>query len=482
MGAYGPRVPSVVGPVILVCVGVVALLVITGHIDAGSFWSWYGHWWPLLLIGAGLALLGEWALDMRRATPVRRGGGFIGILIMLAIVGAIAAAHNHFSGPWSDRFGDNGFFNVFGLPEHDNDQPLDNITIPANASIEIVNPRGDVSITAADQPNLEVQAHEIAYADSDSQAKKIFNAEAAHVTVDGSAVMIESANNSKGKVNLTITAPRTAKVTVNAGKGDVSAAGLGAGIDVTTPGDVHLNSMTGPVVAHFINGRHDEFSAHDIQGDLTLDGDLNDLTLSEIKGAVTQDGDLLGDVHLESISGPVHMHTSVTTVEMAELIGDMTLDSDDLRITEAKGPVRVTTHSKDVDLNQIYGDSNVEDRNGTINVEPAGAYSVEATNDKGDVELTLPPNASATVNGRTHNGEIMTDFGLTVNGDEDKTVSGRIGSGSARIVLSADNGDLHIKRGPAFPAAPPEGSNAQEATKGPHLKSSKSLPPQPVTQ
>ena len=482
MGAYGPRVPSVVGPVILVCVGVVALLVITGHIDAGSFWSWYGHWWPLLLIGAGLALLGEWALDMRRATPVRRGGGFIGILIMLAIVGAIAAAHNHFSGPWSDRFGDNGFFNVFGLPEHDNDQPLDNITIPANASIEIVNPRGDVSITAADQPNLEVQAHEIAYADSDSQAKKIFNAEAAHVTVDGSAVMIESANNSKGKVNLTITAPRTAKVTVNAGKGDVSAAGLGAGIDVTTPGDVHLNSMTGPVVAHFINGRHDEFSAHDIQGDLTLDGDLNDLTLSEIKGAVTQDGDLLGDVHLESISGPVHMHTSVTTVEMAELIGDMTLDSDDLRITEAKGPVRVTTHSKDVDLNQIYGDSNVEDRNGTISVEPAGAYSVEATNDKGDVELTLPPNASATVNGRTHNGEIMTDFGLTVNGDEDKTVSGRIGSGSARIVLSADNGDLHIKKGPAFPAAPPEGSNAQATAKGPHLKSSKSLPPQPVTQ
>ena len=37
VGAYGPRVPSVVGPVILVCVGVIALLVVTGHIDAGSF-------------------------------------------------------------------------------------------------------------------------------------------------------------------------------------------------------------------------------------------------------------------------------------------------------------------------------------------------------------------------------------------------------------------------------------------------------------
>src|ERR1700734_2594579 len=117
-GVYGPRVPSVVGPVILVCVGVIALLLVTGHINSDSFWNWYGQWWPLLLIGAGLALLGEWALDMRRKTPVRRGGSFIGILILLAFIGAFAAAHNHIWGPWG---GDNDFFNTFGLPEHDFD-------------------------------------------------------------------------------------------------------------------------------------------------------------------------------------------------------------------------------------------------------------------------------------------------------------------------------------------------------------------------
>ncbi|MGB7264869.1 MAG: DUF4097 family beta strand repeat-containing protein [Terracidiphilus sp.] len=484
VGPYGPRVPSVVGPVILVCVGVIALLVITGHIAAGAFWTWYGQWWPLLLIAAGLALLAEWGLDLRRATPVRRGGGFIGILVVLAIVGAVAAAHNHFPGPWNGDFGNNDFFNfnVFGLPEHDFDQAADNRPIPANASIEIQNPRGDVSITAADQPNLEVQAHEVAYANSDSGAKKIFDAEAAQVTVNGSSVVIESANNSKGKVNLNITVPRMAKVTVNAGRGDVTASGLGAGIDVTTPGDIHLNSMAGPVVAHFPNGRHDEFSAHDIQGDMTLNGDLNDLTLSEIKGAVAQNGDLLGDVHLESISGPVHLHTSRTTVELAGLTGDLTLDSDDLRVTEAKGPARVTTHSKDVDLSQIYGDSTVDDRDGTINIEPAGPYGIEATNNKGDVEITLPPDASANVSGRTHNGDIITDYGLTVSGDEDKTVSGRIGSGAARIVLSTDNGDLHIKKGPAFPAAAPTPPNAPAAPGARHLKSSKSLPAQPVTE
>jgi hypothetical protein len=113
---------------------------------------------------------------------------------------------------------------------------------------------------------------------------------------------------------------------------------------------------------------------------------------------------------------------------------------------------------------------------------------VEAKNSKGDVEITLPPDASATVNGSTHNGEVVTDYGLTVSGDEDKMVSGRIGAGAARIVLSADNGDLHIRKGQALPAATPAAATVPAAPAAPnvpngrHLKSSKTLPAQPFTQ
>jgi len=129
----------------------------------------------------------------------------------------------------------------------------------------------------------------------------------------------------------------------------------------------------------------------------------------------------------------------------------------------------------------------VEDRDGRISVEPAGVYGVEAKNSKGDVEVTLPPNASATVDGRTRNGDIVSEFALTVSGDENKTISGRVGSGQSRIVLSTDNADLRIKKGPAFPAAPPppnatSAPNAPAAPTAPHLKTPKALPPQPVTQ
>jgi DUF4097 and DUF4098 domain-containing protein YvlB len=506
VGAYGPRVPSVVGPVILIAVGVIALLLITGHINAGEFWSWYGRWWPLLLIGAGLALLGEWALDLRREVPVRRHGSFVGIIIFLALLGLCANGSNKYGGPWRNDFWnhhDNDFFNAFGLPEHDSDQKLLSAQIPANAAIEIENPRGDVSVTAGDGPNIEVQAHEVAYAGSDTEAKKIFDAEAAHLTVSGSAVLVKSESNSNGKLNLTITVPSGAKVTVDTGKGDVTAAGLGSGISVTAGGDIHLSAIAGSVEAHFSKGNHD-FSAHDVQGDVTSDGDLNDIAFSEVKGKVTQNGEILGDVHMENINGPVHLHTSVTDLEVAELPGDLTLNSDDLRVNEAKGQVRVVTHSKDIDLSQIYGDSYVETRDGRISIEPAGAYGVDAKNSKGDVEVTLPPNASATVNARTHNGDIVSDYAAPSAEGQNKQATFTIGSGGSRIVLSADNGDVRIKKGPGFPSTPPPpkspaSPNAPKLTPSsplnvppyhrvpdlsetPRLKQSKPLPPQPVTQ
>lgn len=486
-GSYAPRVPSMVGPLILIAIGVIALLVMTGHIAAADFWAWYARWWPLLLIGAGLALLGEWALDMRRPTPVRRSGNFVGILILLAFLGFGASGWHHM-GPWFQQWGgDNDFFNAFSQPEHDNEQQPLSSQIPANAIVNIENPRGDVSITAGDGPDIQVQAHQVAFTDSDNDAKNIWEAEAVHLNVNGDTVLVKSDGNSKGRVNLTVTVPKTAKVMVNAGWDDVTAAGLGAGIDVTARGDIKVNSITGPVTAHFTSGRHDAFSAHNIQGDLTLQGNVNDLTLSEIHGTVTQSGDILGDVHMESITGPVHLHTSVTTLDVAALPGDLSLDSDNLRVTEAKGDVRVTTHAKDVDLSQIYGDSYVENRDGRISVEPAGVYAVEAKNSKGDVEITLPPNAAGVVDGHTHNGEIVTDFALQVSGEEDKTISGKIGAGGPRIYLSSDNGDLGIKKGSAFPPAPstanvPAPPKTPTPPNAPHLKSSMALPAQPVTE
>ncbi|MFZ0393299.1 MAG: DUF4097 family beta strand repeat-containing protein [Terracidiphilus sp.] len=488
VGAYMPRVPSIVGPVILIAVGIIAMLIYAGSINAGSFWDWYGKWWPLLLILAGVAMLGEWAVDAKRTAPVRRGGSFVGLLILLAVIG-VFAAWGHQNWDWMrNGFGDNdSFWNALGRPQHDLDQTVLNAQIPLNGVVNIDDPRGDLSITAADGQAVQVQAHEIAYADSDDAVKKIFNAEAAHVTVSGNTVMVKSEGQSDGRLNLTVIVPRSALVTVNAGHGDVTAAGLGAGANLTVGhGDIHLNTITGSVQVHFATDKGD-FSAHQVTGDITADGRCNDVTLSEVKGKIAVNGDIFGEVHMESLSGPVHLHTSVTDVQFGALPGDMTMDQEDLRVTEAKGTVRVMTHSKNVDLSQIYGDTYVEDRDADISIAPAGAYSIQATSSSGNgnLDITLPPDASATIDGRTHNGDIVSDYPLDITGDESKTVTGRIGGGAAKISVSTEVGDVRITKGTGFPSeaetpAAPEAPPVPPAN-AKHLKPPKK-PPVPVTQ
>jgi DUF4097 and DUF4098 domain-containing protein YvlB len=113
----------------------------------------------------------------------------------------------------------------------------------------------------------------------------------------------------------------------------------------------------------------------------------------------------------------------------------------------------------------------VDDRDGNITIEPAGVYGVEARNSHGhgDIELTLPGNASATVDGRTRNGDIVSDFPLAISGDDSKTASGKIGSGQAKVTLSTDVGDVRIKRGETqgTVTAPPKTPAAPKAPKAP---------------
>jgi DUF4097 and DUF4098 domain-containing protein YvlB len=451
----------------------------------------------LLLIAAGLALLAEWAIDLRRKVPVRRSSGFIGILILLAFIGVSASGWQHLWGPLRAQFGEDGddFFNAFGQPQHDLDQQLQSMQIAANSTITLQNPRGDINVASGDGNILEVQAHEVAYANSDSDAKKIFDAEAARVTVSGSAVLVKSESNNSGKLNLTVTVPRNARVQIESGKGDVTVTGLGQGLAINSiNGDTHLNSIVGSVQVHFANSRHD-FSAHQIEGDLTADGNCNDITLSEVKGRVGINGEIFGEVHFETIGGPVSLHTSITDLQVAQLPGDLTLDSDNLRVTEARGQVHVITHSKDVELTQIAGDSYVQNHDGSIAIEPTGNFNVEARNTKGDVELTLPNSVSARVQVSSRNGDIVSEFAAPGFGDATtKNATFNIGGGAAHIQLSADNGDVRIKRGSgnttesATPATPSKAARTAESAvpaktgNAPHLKAPKAQQQQTPTQ
>jgi DUF4097 and DUF4098 domain-containing protein YvlB len=487
------RAPSIAGPVVLILVGIIALLLITGRIQGDLFWDWFGHWWPILLIVLGVVALAEWAIDLRRENPpARRFGGYVWLVVLIIALGAGASSHRYW-GNWGDQFhddnGDN--FNPFREPQHELDQPLINTTIPANAQIEIQNPRGDVSIAASDDATMDVKTHQIAYAAKDEDAQKIFNSEKAHVTVSGNAVLIKVDSNSNGKTNLTITVPKSASVNVNTGRGNATVAGIGGNVDAQLQhGNFEAASIAGHVHIHVTN--QGDVSAHDIQGDVTVDGNGGDLTLSDIHGTVTLQGDYTGDTHLERADQSVHFHSSRTDLEFARLPGDMSLNSDSLHATQVIGPVRVIcSRSKDVEMSQVFGDTHIEDKDARVELEMGGSYPVDVKNVKGDIEVSVPEGAGYTVDARTHNGDIVSDFPLEISGDENKTIVGTIGKGGPRMTLSTEHADLRIRKGgevpapPAPPSAPKLGAapKAPTAPGVPHLKAAPKAPPaEPVSQ
>jgi len=148
---------SIAGPVLLIALGVVFLLAQTGKMNWWSVATWYGTWWPVVLIGAGLILLAEWAYDHHLnpdpATRGRRtlGGGVVFLLVVLALLGISTWAGTKF---YQHDLGQGSFFtkDLDGWDhlgdEHDEDVSVSS-AMPSAESLTVRNPHGDITVTGA---------------------------------------------------------------------------------------------------------------------------------------------------------------------------------------------------------------------------------------------------------------------------------------------------------------------------------------------
>lgn len=452
--------PSIVGPLILLAIGIIALLVEIGRLNGYAIWDWYVQWWPLVLIALGVVLLAEYFWD--RGDPyVRRrsSGGLIFLIFVLLFIGWAA----HGARRWGQHMGvnHNDLWFMFG-PEHDNDIQMDQAA-PATGTVNVQVPRGDVTVTPSNDGHIHLQAHEVAHTSSNQDAQSIFEEVRPQMSAAASGVSITVPSHRGTSVDLTLAVPVGSGITINTSHGDVSVEGLKGNADVTdAQGDVKFDGIGGDVNAHMSNG---DFSAHAVGGQIFLNGHAGDVTLSEINGQTTMNGEFFGDTHLEQMGGAIHFHSSRTSMDVAKLNGDLTLDSDDLTANQTTGPVRIVTRSKNIQLTQAAGDLQIQDSDGDVNVQAAAPLgNITIANRTGDLTLTMPENANFTVNASTTDDEdLTTDFPLqSVSNGDRKQLSGSIGGGGVKLELSTTHGTLELRKGsaevnpPALPK-PPKG-------------------------
>ena len=225
----GMRRGSVLGPLLLIAIGVVFLLVETSRLNLSRFWEWYGHWWPMLLVAAGIVLLAEWTFDQvhlrdPERPPYRRSVGF-GVIIMLfflvlaGVIGHhITAGERWDNGGW--HFDQENLDEFFG-DKHESDQTLD-LAFPAGGSVAVVDPRGDVTIDGtSDDGRIHIAEHKQVYArsdpDADSKARQLSPA----VAREGTAVSINIAALDGASADLVLTVPAAAAIRVNANRGEI---------------------------------------------------------------------------------------------------------------------------------------------------------------------------------------------------------------------------------------------------------------------
>jgi DUF4097 and DUF4098 domain-containing protein YvlB len=492
----GMRRPSIVRPLMLIAVGVVALMIEAGTISGYVFWDWYIHWWPLLLIGLGLALLGEWWLQQgdpySRRTSV---GGLVFLIVLLAVLGVIGkhAMNSPFGWHFSDDDDNNWSMHLFGQ-EHDADRQFDQ-AFGANGRLTIDNPHGDVSISASTDDRIHVSAHQIVYAPSDKDAEKQLTKLRPELQVNGNEATLTTANVDRGSVDLTVQVPANTSLAMKAGRGNVAVNGLNGSIGVDAGhGNVTLNKIGGACTAKMAGG---DFSAHAITNTLSVSGRTEDANVSDVSGKVTLDGDFLGEVDVAKLSGPLSFHSSRTTFEVDHLIGDMVLDDSDLTLNNAKGRVQATTRSKNITLTSVAGPLDLETSDGDISVDLNGGEGpINLRNHNGAINLGLPEDHMFNVNASAHDGSVTSE--LTYTGKVERSDHSLIGDtgkgGSATpVTLVADHGDIEIKRAEENNEAPeaPENSEKPEIgvpappkpPRAPHLHVPKNVPaPQTTTQ
>jgi len=442
----GPSHRSVLGPLFLIAIGVLALLMTMHRINADYFWHWYGHWWPLLLIGAGVLLAIE-SLLLAGQSRVRVGGGVV-FLILLLVIAGIIAAHNHIN--WQSvgdqlQLGDNvNLAEMFGNKHQAKEQIAH--PVPTDASVVIQNGHGDIILTASSDDQMHLTVDKTVYSGSDREAQRELDALEPLITSAGNIVTVHMPSNDSRMADLTIALPASAPVQVKVDHGDVTISGRKAAVTVNSnQGDVELTSIVG---ATQVAMRQGDFTGHDLQGSFVISGRMNDVSLSQVTGSSTLTGDFFGDVNLDHLLGTVHLHSSRTDIQATRLDGSVTLSDGDLTMENARGPILVSTHAMDISLKQMQGEITVKNSDGSIAVSAVSPIAaMDITNRNGSVDVTVPEKAKFSVQGVADDGEINSDFTLSQSSANDRaTASGEVGGGGPLLHIVAEKGDIHLHK------------------------------------
>ncbi|MFB0555195.1 MAG: DUF4097 domain-containing protein [Phycisphaerae bacterium] len=138
----------------------------------------------------------------------------------------------------------------------------------------------------------------------------------------------------------------------------------------------------------------------------------------------------------------------ITVPEQTAL--ELGCDVGKIRVSNITETIKAQTDVGGITCREISNDIDLKADVGTVKVvyskEAPAACSITISTDVGGIELTTPPDFSATVYAETDVGSIKTDLPLTVRGRISKSLHGTIGAGEGELRLKTDVGSIRIRK------------------------------------
>lgn len=448
---------SFFGPIALIGVGVVFLLVNMGKLSMRDVFIGFAKYWPLLIIMWGLVKLYEHAMAKREGLPAPGiGPGGVFLLVFLVLFGLTASGINRAKDriDWN-RVGaemdDDEFASIFvGGEKHTFDDTIER-EFPANASLKIVNERGDIRVSPSTDGKLRIVMKKTIHAENQAAAAKINTEAAPAITVVDNVVNVDATYRGEwrsGSINMDVFVPAKAMADLMTMRGDVYVMGREANVKMHSGrGDLRAEDIKGDVDAH-IRGSGD-FIAKRVTGNVALEGTASDTTIADIGGTVSLQGTYYGDLAASKIAKTVTFRSSRTDLSFTKLDGDLSIASGEIRSNDVVGPVRiVTTSAKDIHLDNTSGDVKIENVRGTIELHPKTPFGNIEASTKGSITVRLPETGNFTVDARANRGEIESDFPVNTKTEgRNARATGNVGKGGAKVSLESQNGVITIRKG-----------------------------------
>jgi len=448
---------SIVGPLILIAIG--------GLFLAHTIWidfsvpEFVGRFWPLLLIGWGVAQFLEVTIRFMRGTPLPTnaiGGGSWFLICIICLFGLIFHEVRR-PDTWWRRAGLEGSMEMFG-DAHDYDvSPLQQ---PAAKNVKIVidSFRGDARITGSDAAQVTVVGHKTIRAFDEGEADRSNRATPVELVREGDSLIVRCNQNkatgrSQISTNLQISVPRGARIEANGRSGDFDISDLTGSVDIVSDNaGVRIQNVDGDVKVD--TRRSDVIRCTNIKGAVDLKGRGADVELEKIGGQVTVLGDYSGNVVMRELAKSVRLEGMQTELTVQRLPGQIRYERGSLSIENAEGPVQVDAKSSDVEISGFTDSLQVSVDRGDIDLRPTRLPLAKMTvrTRSGNVDLAVPETAKFELKAATEHGDVQNEFGEQLKqasfGSSGAKLEGQVGDGPS-LSLSTDRGTIIVRKATA---------------------------------